>query len=132
MSVDSNLKTLTLQNPAVVALIGNRYFIDHIPEVSGGMVYPCVRSVTVSDPPANTHAGSIGGNALIQLDVYDDDQINCNAAADALFAWLNNYHGGMGSYNVTIQVKNKPSGWETDSRLFHRMIEVEILYLNGY
>lgn len=130
MSVDSNLRTLALTNAAVVAQISNRYFIDRIPEISGGMTYPCVRAQLITDPFARTHSGTYGGRALVQLDVFDDDQINCSTAADALVAWLDNYHGGMGNYNVTIQVRNRQGFWEPDSRLFRRLLEVEILYMN--
>lgn len=127
MSVDSNLRTLTLQNTAVVATIGQRYYVDHIPD---GATYPCVRAQTVTEPFERTHGGSFGGRARVQLDVYDDDEINCNAAADALIGWLDNYKGGMGNYNVTIQLKNKQGGWEVESRLFRRMLEIEVLYFS--
>lgn len=128
MSVDSNLRTLALQNAAVVAQIGTRFYVDHIQD---NVTYPCVRAQTITDPLSRTHSGTYGGRALVQLDVYDDDQINCNAAADALTAWLDNYNGAMGSYVVTIQIKSRQSGWEADSRLFRRLLEAEILYFNN-
>ncbi len=127
MSIDSDLRTLTLQNPAVVAQIGARYHIDHIPDSA---VYPCVRATTISDPFSRTHNGTFGGTARVQLDVYDDDPINCNAAADTLVGWLDNYHGGMGSHNVTIQAKNNQGGYEADVKLFRRLLEIEVLHLN--
>lgn len=126
MSVESNLRTLTLQNAAIVALIGSRFHIDHIPDTA---TYPLVRAQLITDPFSRTHSGTFGGRALVQLDVFDDDQSGRDAASDALIAWLDNYNGAMGSYNVTIQVKDRRGNWEAESRLYRRLLEVEILYL---
>lgn len=128
MSIESNLRTLALQNAAVVAQIGSRFHIDHIPETA---TYPLVRAQIIADPFNRTHGGTFGGRALVQLDVFDDDPTNCNAAADALIAWLDNYNGGMGNNNVTIQVKSRVGNWEADSRLYRRLLEVEILYFKS-
>lgn len=128
MSIESNLRTLTLQNAAVVAQIGSRFHIDHIPDTA---TYPLVLAQIIADPFSRTHSGTIGGRALVQLDVYDNDQTNCNAAGDALIAWLDNYNGAMGNYNVTIQVKSRVGNWDVDSRLYRRLLEVEILYFKN-
>lgn len=128
MSVDSNLRTLALTNAGIVAQINNRYHIDRIPDTA---TYPLVRSQLIADPFQRTHSGTFGGRALVQLDVYDDDQTNCTAAADAIVAWLDNYNGAMSGYHVTIQVRNRQGFWEPDSRLFRRLLELEILYFNN-
>lgn len=124
--VESSLRTLALSNAAVAATFGTRFHWNHIPD---NETYPCVRAVTVSDNAGDTHSNNWGGQALVQLDVYDDDKAGCNAAAETLKAWLHRYHGGMGTYNVTIKVTNYPSFFEADARLFRRMLELEILYL---
>lgn len=126
MSVDSNLRTLVLTNAAVVAQIGSRYHIDHLPDSA---TYPCVRAQLITDPFQRTHSGTYGGRALVQIDTYDDDPTNCNTAADAIVAWLDNYRGALGSYNVVIQIKNRLAGWEAETRLFRRTMEAEILYM---
>ena len=126
MSLDSNLRTLTLQNPAVVTAIGSRYHVDNLPDT---VTYPCVRAQTVTDPHLRSHSGTYGGNELVQLDVYSDVQSTRDSAADAIVAWLDNYKGAMGSRNVTIQVRNKPRLWEPQSRLYRCMIELTVLYL---
>lgn len=129
MSLDTALRTLVLQNPAVVAAIGARYHIDHIPD---GETYPCVRAATIADPFLRSHAGTHGGRETVQLDVYDDDQTGRDAAADAIVAWLDNYRGALGaSYNATIQVRNKPRSWEAETRLYRCMIEIEVLYFKN-
>lgn len=128
MSLDTSLRTLVLQNAAVVTAISTRYHIDKLPDT---VTYPCVRAVTVTDPSIRTHSGTHGGRELVQLDVFDDDQTTRDSAADALITWLDNYRGGMGSYNVTIQVTNKPRSWEPESRLYRCMIELEILYFSN-
>lgn len=128
MSLDTSLRTLTLQNAAVVTAIGSRYHIDNLPDL---VDYPCIRAQTITDPSLRSHAGTHGGRELVQLDVYSDTQTTRDSAADAIVAWLDNYKGAMGSWNVTIQVRNKPRSWEAESRLYRCVIELEILYLTN-
>jgi len=128
MSLDNSLRTLTLQNAAVVTAISTRYHIDNLPD---GVSYPCVRAQTITDPSLRSHSGTFGGTELVQLDVYSDMQTTRNSATDALIAWLDNYRGAMGSWNVTIQVRNKPRSWEPESRLYRCMLELSILYLTN-
>lgn len=126
MSLDTDLRTLTLQNAAVVSAIASRYHIDHIPD---NATYPCVRAITITDNSARSHINTHGGVETVQLDVYSDTQTTRDSATDALIAWLDNYHGVMGSRDVTIQVRNKPRSFEPDSRLYRCLIELSILYL---
>jgi len=127
MSLDTSLRTLTLQNAAVTAALGSRYYVDNLPD---GMSYPCVRAQTITDPFLRSHSSTFGGKETVQLDVYSDTQTTRDSAADALIAWLDNYKGAMGSWNVTIQIRNKPRSWEPESRLYRCMLELTILYLN--
>lgn len=126
MSLDTSLRTLTLQNTAVAAAIGSRYHADKLPD---DVTYPCVRAQVITDPLLRTHSGTHGGRELVQLDVYSDLQSTRDSASDAVIAWLDNYRGAMGSWNVTILVRNKLRSWEAESRLYRCMIELEILYL---
>jgi len=126
MSLDTSLRTLVLQNPAVSTAIGTRYHIDNLPD---GVSYPCVRAQTITDPSHRSHSGTFGGTELVQLDVYSDAQTTRDSATDALITWLDNYKGAMGSWNVTMQVRNKPRSWEPESRLYRCMLELSILYL---
>jgi hypothetical protein len=128
MSLDTSLRTLTLQNPAVTTAIGSRYHIDSLPD---GVSYPCVRAQAITDPSLRSHSGTFGGNELVQLDVYSDVQTTRDSAVSAIVAWLDNYKGALGSWSVTIQVRNKPRSWEAEPRLYRCMIELSILYLNN-
>lgn len=128
MSLDTSLRTLVLQNPAVVTAISSRYHIDNLPD---GVSYPCVRAITIADPSQRTHNGTFGGTETVQLDVYSDTQITRDSAADAIITWLDNYKGALGSWNATIQVKDKPRSWEPESRLYRCMIEVSVLYFTN-
>lgn len=125
MSLDTNLRTLTLQNAAVTAQIGSRYHIDKLPD---DVTFPCVRAQTIADPSLRSHNGTHGGRELVQVDVWGSTQTSRDAAADAIIAWLDNYSGVMGSYRATIQVRDKPRSWDAESRLYRCMIELDILY----
>jgi len=129
MPLDTSLRTLVLQNPAVTAAISTRYYVDNLPD---NVTYPCVRAQTITDPSLRSHSGTYGGMETVQLDVYSNTQTTRDSAADAIIAWLDNYRGWMGNgQNATIQVRNKPRSWEADSRLYRCMIELVILYLTN-
>lgn len=123
--LESSFRTLMLQGGAVASAIGSRFHWDNLPDNES---YPCVRAVTVTDPLNRTHNGTHGGRSLVQIDVYSDAKGTCNSAAEAIKTWIDNYKGAMGTYAVTIQVKNTRGSFEPDSRLYRRLMEIEILY----
>lgn len=124
--LESSLRSFVLQSGAVSSSIGARFHWDNIPDNES---YPCVRAVTVTHPLNRTHNGTHGGRSLVQLDVYSDAKGTCNAAAETIRLATDNYKGAMGDYAVTMQVKNAGRGsFEPDSRLFRRLMEIEILY----
>lgn len=125
--IESDFRTLALQGPSISTTFGNRFYWSRIPDSTA---YPCVRAVVVSDPQIDTHSGNVGGRMTVQLDVYNDGDLVCRTSADLLKAWLHNYRGAMGSQSVTIKARNPVNIDESDTRLFRRMIQVEVLYLN--
>jgi hypothetical protein len=124
--LETSLRNLTLQNPAVATAFGNRFYWNHVPD---GITYPCIKAQTITDVSGDTHSSTWGGKSLVQLDVYDDDKSGCNTGAALVRYWLNRYNGGMGTNNVTIKVRNSTSLFDVDARLYRRMMEVEILYI---
>jgi hypothetical protein len=124
--LETSLRTLALQHPAVSAAFGTRFYVDKIPD--GAAMYPFVRAQTITDNALDTHSSTEGGTSLVQLDVYDDDKAGCNAAARVLRDWLNRYHGGMGTYAVTIKIRNVIGSFDEEARLFRRILEASILY----
>jgi hypothetical protein len=129
--IETSLKSLTLQNTAVATAVGQRYYLDRIPDStpSAPISYPLIKAQTISDTGYRTQSGTFGGTALIQLDVWDDDKPTCNQTAETLRAWLDNYKGGMGDLDVTIQIRNMPSSPDSDTKLFRRILEAQILCL---
>jgi hypothetical protein len=127
MSLDTDLRELTLTDSAVSTAIGERYHVDHLPD---NVTYPCVRAQTITDPFLRSHDGTYGGVEVVQLDVYSNTQTTRDSAADAVIAWLDNYNDALGDRSATIQVRNNPRSWEPEARLYRCMIELSILYLN--
>ena len=125
--LESSLRTLALQHPDVTTAFSTRFYWNHIPD---GVTYPCIKAQTITDIAEDTHSRNWGGRALVQLDVYDDDKTNCNAGTDKVRNWLHRYNGGMGTYRVTIKVRNAPSTFDDEARLYRRMLEVSILYMS--
>ena len=126
MDIETALKALTLGNATIAAAIGQRYYIDRIP--GDVTTYPLTRAQTVSDIPMDAHGSNVGGRALIQLDIYDDDKATCNTTTASVKGWLHRYQGAFGSGSATIKVSNTRSIAEPDTKLFRQVLEVSILY----
>ena len=126
MDIETALKALTLQNTAVAAAFGQRYYIDRIPD---NVTYPVIRAITVADPPLDSHANNYGGQAIIQLDIWDNDKAGCNTNAALVRDWLHRYNGLFGGGTATIKINNAPSVPDPDTHLFRKILEAQILYL---
>jgi hypothetical protein len=125
--LETGLKALILQNNAVATAFGQRYYIDKIPD---GVTYPVIRAQTINDAEQDTHSNTWGSRALIQVDIWDDDKAGCNTNAALVRGWLHRYTGAFSGGNATIKVRNAPSIPDPNTRLFRRILEVEILYFN--
>lgn len=124
MDIETALKALTLQNAPIAAAFGQRYYIDRIPD---NVTYPIIRAVTVSDSQQDTHTGVWGILATVQLDIWDDDKQGCNVNAEKVKDWLHRYRGAFGTGEATIKVRNAPSVPDPDTRLFRKILEVDML-----
>jgi hypothetical protein len=126
--LETSLRALTLQNAPVAAALGPRYYMDKLPDEP---TYPAPRAQTITDNPIDTHGGKAGGRATIQIDIFDDDKATANQTAELVRGWLHNYHGEIGSlYHGTIKARNMMSDWDEESRLFRRILEIEVLYFH--
>jgi hypothetical protein len=126
MDADVSLKALVLQNGPIAAAIGQRYYIDRIPE--GITTYPIVRAQIISDSEQDTHSSTWGSRITTQVDVWDDDKQNCNITAALVRGWLHRYYGAFGEGNAIIKVRNAPSVPDPETKLFRKILEVDILY----
>jgi hypothetical protein len=125
MDIETALKALTLQNASIAAVFGQRYYIDRIPpEVT---IYPIMRAQTISDIDQDTHSSTWGARATVQLDIWDDDKATCNTSAALVRTWLHRYKGAFGSGEATIKVRNAPSVPDPDTKLFRKILEVDLL-----
>lgn len=123
--IETGLRALVLQNPAVVTAFGNRYYIDRIPD---NVTYPLMRAQTINDAEQDTHESTFGTRALIQLDVWDDDKAGCNTNTSIVRDWLHRYRGAYGTGNATIKVRNVPSVPDPETKIFRRILELDIIY----
>jgi hypothetical protein len=127
--LESSLRTLALQNASVSSAFGTRFFWNKIPD---SVTYPVVRAQTITDTAEDTHSNTWGGRAVVQLDVFDDDKAGANTNAEIIRGWLHRYKGALGSsYNATIKVRNVSSLYDDESRLFRRLMEVDVLYFTN-
>lgn len=118
------------QNAAIAAAFGTRIFGNRIPDVPGGTAwsYPYARIREISSTNRYSHSGNCGRTALVQIDVYDDDEAGADANAELLRAALDGYKGQMGAVSVGMaQARRRDANWNPEVRNYWRIVEVEIL-----
>lgn len=127
MDIEQALRSFILLDDAITALIGKRFYWDRIePE----MAVPFVRATTITDNPSYNHNGSDTAMTLVQLDIMAESKSEVNSIRDTLFSRLSGYHGSLGDYrDVIIFTKNVPSNFDEPTRLFRRIMELEVGYV---
>lgn len=126
--LESSFRTLVVTDPALGITFSGRLHWNVTPD---GTNYPYIRATTVTDKPLNYQnkrgSGRLG-KATIQLDIWDNDKVGVNLAAEQLRTFLDGYRGPMGDYEVRMFVTDVPSSWEEEQRAFRRILEVEVGY----
>lgn len=100
---------------------------------SGTLSTPYILLSTVTDERIYSHSGECAiFEAIIQLDVFDEDLKDAAQTAEALQEGLSGASGVMGDYVVDIVfVRNIREGNYPDGQLFRGMCQLEIKYRKG-
>lgn len=124
MDIDTALRAVVLQNGAIAAAFGQRYYIDRIPD---NVTYPIIRAQIISDSEQDTHVDTWGIRAVVQVEIWDDDKQGCNVNSALVRNWLHRYKGAFSTGEATIKIRNAPNVPDPDTRLFRRILEADIL-----
>lgn len=114
-----------LNNDAdVVSTFGHRITAERIPD---DQAYPNGRIWTVSTPYQYHLLGASNRRAVLQVDLYGETQSTLDAGLDAVRSALSGFRGQVGDLDVGYCfVKTVSTDWDTDTRTYHRILEVEL------
>lgn len=112
------------QTPSVFALFGNRIWADKLED---SPTYPCGRVWLVANDDIHTLTHKSHSNALVQLDLYDDDILGADAGADAVVKALDGWKGSSNGVDIKIIFAALKRGLYNEVvRKYQRIIELEI------
>jgi hypothetical protein len=118
-------------NAAITAAFGARIWGNKIPDLPGGGAhpFPYARMREISNAPKYTHQGRAGRGVLVQVDIYDANEINANTNAALIESVFDGYKGVMGATVDAgmIMVKSGTGSWNPETRSYWRIVELEIL-----
>jgi len=122
--VENSIRTFALQDAAIVAEIGARFYVKKVPD---NAEHPFVLLRSIDDDQLYTMTDFSGHIGLFQLDVFDISQSACEALAESLFSRFAGYSGVMGEVTVGYSFAEKKMGeWSPDDRHFRRVLEIRI------
>jgi len=119
-----NLRTYLLTVSAVSNLFGTRIYVDHIPP---GAILPHAMITSIVEPYNYTMDNKPTRNSLLQIDIFDDDVVDCITARDAIKDALSGYSGQIG--NITagfVFINDVRPQWNTDTDKPREILEVRI------
>lgn len=116
-------------NPTITAAFGYRIFGNTIPDLPGGgpQPFPYVRMREIATGNKYSHNGNSGRVVLVQMDVFDDDEIGANTNSEIIRAAFDGYKGMISTVNAGMVKARRVSGdWQGDDRSYIRILELEI------
>lgn len=124
--IEADLRAYLLEQPAIVALVGNRI---HAVEFPPNGATPAVTYQRISGGRDRTHSGQGPARALIQIGCWDETYGDALALAALIGGVLSSHRGPMGTSRwVTGEVVNETDLPEPTVNLNCRAIDVSIQY----
>lgn len=110
----------------ILAMMGNRIHVDKIPDLEP---YPHAELSLIANPTTAYHTkGRSGRIALVQVDLYGEDQATADSAANLLETKFDGYKGMMGAnlYAGMTKARIITSTYNEETRKYKRILELEI------
>ena len=124
--VEDSVRIWALQDEAIKAEIGERFYCDKVPDGVGD-IYPFVKYSQIDDDQKQSYSGSVGHIPFFQIDVYSDSKSGCNDLSELLFSRFDGHSGVMGDVTVGYTlIRNIRGKWSPDGRHFRRILELRI------
>jgi hypothetical protein len=122
--IKTNLRTFLLTNSVISTLFSTRVYVDHIPPEA---TLPHARITSIVEPYSYTMDNKPTRMPLIQIDIFDDDIVDCITARDAIKDALSGYSGQMGDIQVGfVFINDVRPQWNTDTDKPREILEVRI------
>ena len=123
-NITSNLRTFLLADTGIAAAFGTRIHVNFVPD---GTTYPYAVLTRITESSLHTITDRYGSEAIIQIDVFDDDLEDCITNADLIEAEIAGHSGAVGDIDeCLIFTTNISDAWMTDTRAFRCIIQADI------
>jgi hypothetical protein len=128
--VVSNLIAFSMTDAAISTAFGHRIWGNKIPDLPGGgaQPYPYARMRDISDAHNYAHGGPTGRKAMVQVDIYDDDEATAKTNARLFVDLLDGYKGVMSNLTAgMVKAHRGPGTWDGSNRQYWQIVEVEVM-----
>ena len=116
--------TGVLANTLIENAFGSRIHVNLVPD---GTVYPYAVITRITESSLHTLNERYGTEAIIQIDVYDDDLNDCITNAYLIETELAGYSGAIDDVdNCLVFTTNISDAWMPDTRAFRCIIQADI------
>lgn len=124
MEITSGLRTFLLEDSTIAGAFGSRIYVVLAPDTQ---TYPFAIIRIVTDQPSYVQSFEALREAVVQIDIYDDDLAGCITNSNYIRAKLTGYKGLMGGIEVgAIFVRESRREWAPEARHFRALHQYEI------
>ena len=122
--IDVELRQHLLTVPEVRAAFGEQIFNGTVDDGTVG----CYAIISIVNTNGSyTLQDRSAGSVVVQVDIYDDDKVVCDASGKVIETVLDGYRGQIGSLVAGfVFIQNKMVYWDAVVRKWRRLLEVRI------
>ena len=103
---------------------GSRIHVNFVPDET---TYPYAVITRITESSLHNITDRFGTEAIIQIDVYDDDLEDCMTNANLIETELAGYSGALKNIsNALVFTNNISDAWMPDTRAFRCIIQADI------
>jgi hypothetical protein len=122
--ITANLRTFLLADSGISTAFGTRIYVVYAPDTQ---TYPFAIIRLVTDQAAYMQTAEALREAVVQIDIYDDDLAGCITNANLLRAKLTGYRGAIGDMTVgAVFVRENRREWSPEARHFRALQQYDI------
>ena len=122
--ITKNLRAFLLDDTGISTAFGTRIHVNFVPDTT---VYPYALIRRVTESSLHTITDRFGSEAIIQIDVYDDDLEDCMTNANLIEEEIAGYSGAVEDIDeCLIFTTNIMDSWVPEQRIFRCMIQAEV------
>ena len=122
--ITKNLRAFLLDDAGIATAFGTRIYVNLAPDKTA---YPYALIKRVAESSLHTITDRFGSEAIIQIDVYDDDLEDCMTNANLIEEEIAGHSGAVEDIDeCLIFTTNIMDSWIPDQRIFRCMIQAEV------